>query len=96
MTNAFVQNIGDGICHNRNGSDGYEVKVLTDYFRRDFCFGTALGSGLHGCPRDGGLFCLVTAPNAYECIGQALFENATVAVAGAEAENETLMVILGF
>ena len=40
-------------------------------------------------------FCLVTAPNPHERIGQRLLENAPVAVVGAEAEDETVVVIFG-
>ncbi len=40
-------------------------------------------------------FSRVTAPNPHQRIGQGLLENAAVAVAGAEAEDETVMVTFG-
>jgi len=39
---------------------------------------------------------MVAAPAPYECVGQCLLENAAVAMAGGEAEDEALVVTFRF
>src|SRR5206468_3649255 len=64
----------------------------------------SFGVGFFGAAKRGGWtsmwpeksFTTVPAPNPDEGIGQSLLENAMVAVARAEAKDETVMVIFGF